>query len=231
MNYSRFMTCLLLVAGTYSAMAQKNWATYDFKNHYEPKLWGGKKTITENKRVFVSDFVISQVVMANGKQMGTSNFAKMSVSMSPLDQNVYNDLVNRLYKEFIDDLKAQGFEIVSDAEVAASEFVKNANEKKNVYAWYTETAPLQDADQFGSETLRFRPEKKYIVVNSGKILGNFNPQYSKAIKAQIIYVNLAINFVTFDGSRRAGYNARTEDFNSLMMRPTSLLKPSNATSR
>ncbi len=210
MNSSRVITLMLffcLIA--YASTAQKDWSAYNFTVHYDAKTWGGKKPILENKRVFVSDFVISQVVMANGKQMGAASFAKMSISMSPLDKQAYNELANRLYKEFIDDLKAQGFEIVTDEEVAASDFVKEANEKKNVYAWYTDNTPLQDTDQFGSETMRFRPEKKYIVVNSGKILGNFNPKYSKAINAQVIYVNLSINFVTFDGDRRAGYKGRT----------------------
>lgn len=223
MNPLRIIAFMLLFClSAYSSTAQKDWSLYDFTVHYDAKTYGGKNPILENKRVFVSDFVISQIVMANGKQMGAATFAKMSINMSPLDQKAYNELVNRLYKEFMESLKAQGFEIVSDEEVAASDFVKDANEKKNVYAWYTDSTPLQDTDQFGSETMRFRPEKKYVVVNSGKILGNFNPKYSKAINAQVIYVNLAINFVTFDGARRAGYKGRTtiEATPYLMVTPT-----------
>jgi hypothetical protein len=223
MNHIRIIFFFLFFClSPFLSTAQKDWSAYDFSRHYDAKVWGGKKPILENKRVFVSDFVISQVVMANGKQMGAASFAKMSINMSPLDQKAYTELVNRLYKEFIQGLQAQGFEIVSDEEVAASEFVKEANEKKNVYAWTTDNTPLQDTDQFGSETMRFRPEKKYIVVNSAKILGNFNPKYSKAINAQIIYVNLAVNFVTFDGARRAGYKGRTtiEATPYLMVTPT-----------
>ena len=223
MNHVRIITLMLLFCvSAYSSTAQKDWSVYDFTVHYDAKTYGGKKPILENKRVFVSDFVISQVVMANGKQMGAASFAKMSINMTPLDKKAYNELVNRLYNEFIESLKAQGFEIVSDEEVAASDFVKDANEKKNVYAWTTDSTPLQDTDQFGSETMRFRPEKKYVVVNSGKILGNFNANYAKAINAQVIYANLAINFVTFDGARRAGYKGRTtiEATPYLMVTPT-----------
>jgi hypothetical protein len=204
-----------------SEQRTKDWSTYNFKVHYEPKVFGGKKTILENKRVFVNDFVVSQVVLANGKQMGTSRFAKMSVNMSPLDVKAYNDLVTSLYNQFIQDLQAQGFEIVPDKEVEESNFVKEANEKKSVYAWYTDDKPLQDADQFGSETMRFRPANKYIVVNGAKILGNFNPRFSKAINAQLLSMNLVINFVTFDGSRRSGYKggASIEAFPYLAVHP------------
>jgi hypothetical protein len=230
MKYSHsFLLLIVFCVGIFPVTAQKkkseqalkDWSAYDFKIHYDPKVYGGKKTILENKRVFVNDFVVSQVVLANGKQMGTSSFAKMSVSMSPLDVKAYNDLVNSLYNQFIEDLKAQGFEIVPDKEVEASDFVKEANERKNVYAWYTDDKPLQDADQFGSETMRFRPTNKYVVVNGAKIIGTFNTRFSKAINAQLLSMNLVINFVTFDGSRRSGYKggASIEAFPYLAVYP------------
>lgn len=229
MKYSRTIMVLIAFCMSISpAIAQKksekslkDWSVYDFKVHYEPKVYGGKKTILENKRVFVNDFVVSQSVLANGKQMGTSAFAKMSVNMSPLDVKAYNELVTSLYNQFIEDLKAQGFEIVTDAEVEASDFVKQANEKKSVYAWYTDDTPLQDTDQFGSATMRFRPAKKYIVVNGAKIIGTFNTRFSKAINAQLLSINLVVNFVTFDGSRRTGYKggASIEAFPYLAVYP------------
>lgn len=203
---------MILITGT-SALAQKkkgkepelkDWRGYDFTKHFTYKNGGGKKDFVANKRIFVSNFQISQKIVANGTQTGSSSFAKMTVGLTPIDVNVYQRLTDKLYTQFIDHLKAEGYEIVSDEEVANSSFAKEEHNGKTVLCQYTKE-PYYDRDQFKNEMVYLWPKNKFIVVNYKTIPGTWPTRFSKAINANVLNVNLIVDAVGFDGSRRTGY--------------------------
>ena len=114
----------MITAGLYAQdkdpQADYDWAQYDFTKHYTLKNGGGKNVFAENKRIFISNFQVSQITVANGKSTGVSNLAKMTVSMTPIDMAKYQAVVDKLYNDVKALLTAEGYTIVSDEEIANS---------------------------------------------------------------------------------------------------------------
>ncbi len=208
-----FLTMLLSMIVLISVAQKKNksqapavidWTSYDFTKHFTLKNGGGKKIFGDNKRLFISNFQINQTIVANGKQTGSSNLAKMTVGMTPIDVNAYQELVNKLYARLTEQLKAEGYELVSDEEVANSEFAKEQHNGKTVFCQYAKDVAY-DKDQNGNQILYLWPTNKFIVSNTKTVLGTWPSKFGKALDANIISVVLIVNPVSFDGSRRSGY--------------------------
>lgn len=198
---------LLLVSVVTVSFAQEgvhDWSTYDFTQHFTLKNGGGKKLFEENKRIFIADFQINQVVMANGKQVGSSNLAKMSVGMTPIDMNAYQDVVTKLYNQLLEQLKGEGYTIVSDEEVANSDYARKEHNGRSIFCQYV-TEPSFGKDQNGNQMAYVCPKNKFIVFNTSAILGNWYTKFAKSINANVLTIILNITPVTFDGSKRSGY--------------------------
>lgn len=198
------IVCFVSYAQKDDPQADYDWSQYDFSAHYTLKNGGGKKIFAENKRIFVGNFQINQVVVANGKATGVSNLAKMTISMTPIEVKAYQALVDKLYKQFVDQLVAEGYTMVSDEEVANSEFAKNTHNGKTVFAVYTKE-PYFGKDGVGNEVANFWPTNKFMVANYGAVPGTWPSKFGKAINANVVSLILTINPVSFDGSRRSGY--------------------------
>lgn len=207
----KLLSSLLLTGAlTFSAFAQDkdpqadyDWEKYDFVPHFTLKNGGGKKNFTDNKRLYISNFQIAQVVVANGKQTGQANLAKMTISLSPIEMKAYQAVVDKLYQQLRDQLTAEGYTLVSDEEVAASEFAKKQHDGKSVFCMYVKE-PSFYKDINGNEVVNIFPTNKFLVANYGAILGNWPSKFGKAIDANIVSVILNINPVSFEGRRGAG---------------------------
>jgi hypothetical protein len=183
--------------------ADYDWSKFDFTPLYTLKNGGGKKTFAENKRIFIANFQISQVIVASGKATGVSNLAKMTVSMTPIDMVKYRALVDKLYNETKQRLIAEGYTIVSDEEVANTEFAKKEHNGKSIFCQYV-PEPVFAGDGNGNQYAYIWPTNKFIVVNTNSILGNWPSKFGKAINANAVSIALTINPVSFDGSRGGG---------------------------
>lgn len=228
-TFTPFVGVLFLMCST-AVYAQKNkdaapavidWSKHDFTTQFTIKNGGGKAVFGEKKRIFISNFQIAQTVMANGKQAGTSNLAKMSVSMSPIDMKAYQSLVDKLYKQLQDRLVAEGYTLVSDEEVANSAFAKKEHNGKSVFCMYV-NEPSNYKDQNGNQIVNLFPTNKFIVANYSSILGNWPTKFGKAIDANVVSIILNVTPMTFEGKRRTGYkgNASIEGEASLLMNPS-----------
>jgi hypothetical protein len=169
MNKSIYLT-FLLASVVVTLFAQKDpqadydWKQYNFPAHFTLKNGGGKNIFATNKRIFIANFHVAQVIVASGKQTGSSNLAKMSVSMSPIKVEAYQALTDKLYQQMVERLKHEGYTIVSDAEVANSEFAKKEHNGKNVYCQYVnEVAYAKDG--MGNELAHFRPTNSTLQTN------------------------------------------------------------------
>lgn len=183
--------------------ADLDWSTYDFSSHYTLKNGGGKKTFDENKRIYIANFQISQIIVANGKATGVSNLAKMTVGMSPIDIAKYQALVDKLYEQTKARLVAEGYTLVTDEEVANTEFAKKEHNAKSIFCQYV-PEPVFAKDASGNDIVYIWPKNKFIVLNTNPILGNWPSKFGKAINANAVSITLIINSVSFDGSRGGG---------------------------
>lgn len=183
--------------------ADYDWAQYNFAPHFTVKNGGGKSVFRENKRIFVSNFQIAQVIVANGKQTGQTNLAKMTVSLTPIELKAYQAVVDKLYQQVCDQLKSEGYTLVPDEEVANTDFAKKQHNGKSIFCTYVkEPSFYQDAN--GNQVVNIFPTNKYLVANYSSILGNWPTKFGKAIDANIVSILLTINPVSFEGRRGAG---------------------------
>lgn len=181
-----------------------NWATYDYSKTFSYKNGGGKKDIGKLKRVFIADFVVNQVVTAVGKQTGSTNFAKMTVGLSGLDSKAYQQLVTELYQQTIEQLKAEGYEVLSEEEVAKNSFLaEDIGKDGALFVNYTDEK-LTPFKEFNNEVVGIRPLGKFAVRNTKTTAGIWYNKFCKAINAHAISISLNVNFMVFDGSRLGG---------------------------
>lgn len=183
--------------------ADYDWSQYDFTPHFTLKSGGGHKLFAENKRIFIANFQVSQVVVANGKQTGQANLAKMTIGMTPIDLKAYQAVVDKMYQQLVDQLKAEGYTIVSDEEVAATEFAQKQHNGKSVFAMYVKE-PSFYKDINGNEIVNIFPTNKFMLANYSSVLGNWPSKLGKAINANALSIVMTINPVSFDGSRGRG---------------------------
>jgi hypothetical protein len=188
---------LLFVSIAATSIAQKkkdnevkviDWSAYDFTKHFTLKNGGGKKIFADNKRIFIANFQINQTIVANGKQTGASNLAKMTVGLTPIDVPAYQDLVNKLYEKVVAQLKAEGYTIVSDEEVANSAFAKEQHNGKTIICQYAKDVAY-DKDENGNQLIYLWPNNKFIVMNTKTIQGTWPTKLGKALDANAISVN------------------------------------------
>jgi hypothetical protein len=193
-----------LAAQKKDPQAEYDWSKYDFSVHYTLKNGGGKKIFADNKRLFITNFQIGQLTLATGKQVGSSNLAKMSVSITPIDVKAYQALVDKLYQQMVERLTAEGYTLVSDEEVANSAFAKKEHNGKSILFQYAKE-PWFGKDGNGNEVGYFWPTNKFIGVNTNSITGTWPSRYGKSLDANIVSVVLTVSPVSFDGDRSAGY--------------------------
>lgn len=207
----KFITLLALASCSVMCFAQKkkdkaptDWATYDFSKAFSYKNGGGKKDIGKQKRIFIADFVVNQVVTAVGKQTGSTNFAKMTVGLSGLDSKAYQQLVTELYQKAIEQLKAEGYEVLSEEEVANNSFLAEDKGKDGgLFVNYIDEN-LTTFKELNNEVVGIRPLGKFAVRNSKVTAGIWYNKFCKAINAQAVSIALNVNFMVFDGSRLGG---------------------------
>jgi hypothetical protein len=209
----KIITLLALLAFSTMCYAQKkkdkstpptDWATYDYSKTFSYKNGGGKKDIGKLKRVFIADFVVNQVVTAVGKQTGSTNFAKMTVGLSGIDAKAYQQMVTELYQQAIEQLKAEGYEVLTEDEVAKNSFlVEDIGKDGGLFVNYVDET-LPTFKELGNEVVAIRPLGKFAARNTKVTAGIWYNKLGKALNAHAISIALNVNFMVFDGSRLGG---------------------------
>lgn len=181
-----------------------DWATYDYSKTFSYKNGGGKKDIGKLKRVFIADFSVNQVVTAVGKQTGSTNFAKMTVGLSGIDVKAYQQMVTELYQQAIAQLKAEGYEVLTEEEVAKNSFLVDDIGKDGGLFVNHVNEELTSYKEFGNEVVAIRPLGKFAARNTKVTAGIWYNKLGKALNAHAISIALNVNFMVFDGSRMGG---------------------------
>ncbi|MCW5910557.1 MAG: hypothetical protein KIT62_05755 [Cyclobacteriaceae bacterium] len=207
----KIITLLALVSFGAMCHAQKkkdkaptDWGTYDYSKTFSYKNGGGKKDISKLKRVYIADFVVNQVITAVGKQTGSTNFAKMTVGLSGIDASAYQQMVGELYQQAVEQLKAEGYEVLTDEEVANNKFLADDKGKDGgLFVNYIDDK-LYPYKELNNEVVSIRPLGKFAVRNSKVTAGIWYNKFCKAIDAHAVSIALNVNFMVFDGSRLGG---------------------------
>lgn len=183
--------------------ADYDWSQYNFSAHFSVKNGGGKNIFADNKKIFVSNVQVAQGDCRQWKQTGQVNLAKMTISLTPIDLKAYQAVVDKLYQQFCDQLKAEGYTLVGDEEVANSEFAKKQHNGKSIFCMYVkEPGFYKDAN--GNDVVNIFPTNKFLVANYNAIIGNWPTKFGKAIDANVVSIILTINPVSFEGKRGMG---------------------------
>lgn len=183
--------------------ADYDWSKYDFSVHYKFSNAGGEKILQSNKRLFIANFQVQQTIVSVGKETGKSNIAKMTVGLTPIDVKKYQAITDKLYAQVVEKFKAEGYTIVTDEEVANSDYAKKEHDGKKVFCTYADE-PYYGKDANGGDNVNFWPTHKFIVVNYSPILGNWPTKFAKAFDANTVNIVLMVNNVSFDGSKGFG---------------------------
>ncbi len=201
------LLCMLM---TISVLAQKkkeqtliDWNTYDFSKTFSYRNGGGKKDIAKQKRIFIADIVVNQVITAVGKQTGSTNFAKMTVGLSGIDTKAYQQIVQEVYALAIQQLKDEGYEVLSDDEVAQNKFFSEEKESESLFVGRVKE-DLTPYKELGNQVVSIRPVGKFAVRNSKVTAGIWYNKLCKALDAQAVSIALNVTFMAFDGSRLGG---------------------------
>lgn len=124
---SKFYTLLVCLLAALSLQAQT-------LGEFKPKdaSYGLGKLKSSNKKIYIADFVVNYQIYnekekfkQGGYQLGGSMkgdaHTSLSVGLDGLDEKTVQEITDKLYKEFVDKLKAKGATIVSADEAARIE--------------------------------------------------------------------------------------------------------------
>jgi ACT domain-containing protein len=220
-----FIYLLVLLLISFKANAQ-DWNTVNFGEKYKGqfKMKGKSAKMLTKHKVFVNNFEVKQAVIAKGSQTtsalqsGKRKSIYSTVGLVGVSKEAYQQMVNNLHNQFVEELKAIGLDITNGDDVLNLPYVKKqiAKGKKSTIAGNT------------GNTMGYQGKKK---INSDRIIGypngtaavkndySFVPQNvnrcinTNMIKSGIFYqkitdqgfnflnVRYYVNFVSFNGSR------------------------------
>lgn len=199
--------------------AQKDWSTVDFTKEYKGKVKMNKASAEslKNNKTFVNGYTISQATVMKGSEKSATNAVYSEVSLGGLNNDDFQQMVDELYKEFMQKLADAGMKPTEGDDVMASEFVqaKLAKAKKDEYIGSTGDSPARDGKkkiQEGSipgygawaviRDVTFPPRNKNIYQTSNIIKsGNFYLKLAANEGYNLLSVNFYITFASFNGGK------------------------------
>lgn len=213
---------ILLIFGiflTMSVMAQKSWDKVDFSDEYKAKfkIKGGSAKALKSNKTFVNGYTISQATTMKGSEKSATKAVYSEVSLAGIENEAYQEMADELYREFIDELQAAGFQVTDGADVLESGYVKDriGKDKSDEYIGSTGDNPAYEGKKkitegaipgygvFGvSRDVSFPPRNKNIYLTSNIIRsGNFYGKLAQKENFNLLEVHYYVSFATFDGGR------------------------------
>jgi hypothetical protein len=217
MKRMRFIYFTVVLLWVNFALAQKSidWTTVDFADEYKikAKISGSASKSLTSDPTFVNDYFLTQATLMKGSsQAGTlqkqdvgSVFAE--ASLGGVSKEAIQEMVDELYVEFVEELKAIGLTITDGDELINSEFAQDKNDKDKNLIGKTGNEPLFDKVSVmeGSdikEQMIFRPEDKNIYATSKTVYGNFYMKPSMKLGINMISIGYVVRFAAFDDKKK-----------------------------
>lgn len=207
----------LLTAGT--LFAQKDWSKVDFTEEYKGKVKMNKASVQslQDNKTFVNGYAISQATVMKGSEKSATKAVFSEVALAGINNEDFQQMVDELYKEFIQDLADAGMKPTEGEDVLATDYVqeKLAKAKNDEYIGSTGNSPAYDGKkkiQDGSipgygawavmRDVSFPPRNKNIFQTSNILKsGNFYLKLATKEGYNLLSVNFYITFASFDGGK------------------------------
>lgn len=207
----------ILVSGF--VFGQKDWSNVDFANEYKMKVKiGGKSAkMLKNNKTFVNEYTVSQATTMKGNERSATKGVFSEVSLSGLDNEAFQAMVNELYHDLVAELEKAGLQVSDGSEVLASDYVQKRmkKDKKNEFAGNTGENPAYEGKMkitdgailgYGAwavtRDVSFPPTNKNRLVSDNRVTaGLFYQNASKDAEVNLMGLHFYVAFANFDGGR------------------------------
>jgi hypothetical protein len=200
-------------------LAQTDWTKVDFAKKYKGtfKIGGASAKSLKNNKTFINSYTISQATTMKGSEKSATKAVFSEVSLGGLDNESYQQMVNELYKNLVEELKTAGLKVTEGEDVMATGFVKDkiSNNKKDEYVgpvgentMYEGKKKITDGSMPGYRVwavlndVSFIPQGKIIYTTSSIIKsGNFYGKLAAKENVNLLSIAYNVTFASFDGGR------------------------------
>lgn len=214
--------CTILTLGILlgvQSWAQTDWSKVDFTKDYKGhfKIGGASAKSLKKNKTFVAGYTLHQATVMKGSQSSATKSVFSEVSLGGLSNDAYQQMVDNLYKQLMQDLDAAGLQTTEGEDVLETSFVKNqaAKGKKDIHIGstgsqtaYEGKAPAIGGGIAGYQVLfvkrdvSFQPRNKNIYQNSNLISsGNFYQKLCTKENYNLLLMDFKVTFAYFDGGR------------------------------
>ncbi len=143
---------LIFSIGTNHIFSQTDWSNINFSEQYKASGKVSKKNIKSLKSgdVFVNKYVIGQATIMKGSEASSTKYIYAQASLTGLNQNDYQQMVDDLYQEFLQELHKYGVKTTDGAEIMKLPSVQNKlkKQKKNQHIGSTGNHPAYEGNNF-----------------------------------------------------------------------------------
>jgi len=174
------------------------------------------KSLKKNK-TFINDFTISQATKMKGSERTATKSVFSEVTLSGLETDAYQEMVNQMYKSMITELEKAGLQITNGDDVIQSDYAQKRIEKdsNNEAIGNIESNTVTEGKKKVTEGMMpgypaiavtsdvsVRPENK-IVYQTSSILkaGNFYQKLATKEDFNLLNIHFFVSFANFDGGR------------------------------
>lgn len=213
------LTMGLLMAIQPFAQAQTDWSSVDFTKEYKGnfKIGGASAKSLKNNKTFVAGYNVHQATVMKGSESSATKSVFSEVSLGGLSNETYQQMVDNLYKQLMQELDAAGLQTTEGEDVLATDYAKSqaAKEKKDIYIGstgeqtsYESKAPAIGGGIAGYQVLfvkrdiSFQPRNKNIYMTSNIITsGNFYQKLCTKENYNLLLFDFKVTFAYFDGGK------------------------------
>lgn len=224
MKTLQYVLILILLIGTSQSYSQTDWSTVDFSEQYKASGKVSKKNTKslQSGNVFVNKYIIGQATIMQGSESSSTKSVHSQASLTGLNQNDYQQMVDDLYQEFLQELHKYGIKTTDGAEIMKLPTVQNKlkKQKKNQHVGSTGDHPAYEGGNFVLQPVDQSFYPVFYVKNDVSFLPrNINVFYSDSRTTSYLFVKKLIekdkiptisirynvSFAQFDGSK--GYKS------------------------
>lgn len=224
----QFKLTLLIIALLirFQSQAQKDWSKVDFKEAYKAtyKIGGKTSKSLNNNKTFIPEYAISQAMLMKGSQSssalqsGNPKTVYSRATLTGINQDEYQQMVDNLYKELMESLANSGLIMTDGTDVLASAYAQKqlAKGSDKIRIENTGSTPKYEGKKSVDSNsilaynagagavlkdVTFPPRNKNIFQTKKKIHGNFYQFLADKEGYNLLFINHKVSFVSFDGAR------------------------------
>ena len=206
------------------SQAQKDWSKVDFAKEYDAtfKINGKTSKSLKANKTFVRSYAISQASLMKGSQTtsalqsGNRGTVYSRATIVGVNQDDYQQMVDELYQELMDELSAAGLKMTDGEDVLASAYAQKqlAKGSDKIHIGNTGANPAYEGKKTidrnsifgyvaGAGAVRtdvsFPPRNTNVYLTTKQVYGNFYQYLADKEGYNLLSINFYVAFASFDG--------------------------------